>query len=76
MSDITERLRHIRRDGCLCADKPKKAALLHPICQQAADEIERLRAALREIAAMTARKQLPLTSQINEIAEAALRGQG
>lgn len=47
MTDITERLRHIRRDGCLCADKPKKAALLHPICQEAADEIERLRAALR-----------------------------
>lgn len=48
MDDLVKRLRHIRRDGCYCADAPKKPAKLHPVCTEAADAIEQLQRQLAE----------------------------
>ena len=41
---LVARLQHIRRDGCYCADKPNKASLLHPVCQEAASALLALKA--------------------------------
>ena len=45
---MAERLDHIRRDGCYCADKPKLASKLHPVCQGAAAIIRRMADELRK----------------------------
>lgn len=47
MSELVKTLREIQRDGAWMAEKPKWP---HPVCTQAADRIEKLEAALREIA--------------------------
>lgn len=44
--ELEERLRLIRRNGLLTADKPRKASSLHPVCQEAADTVQRYREAL------------------------------
>ena len=79
MSDIVEQLRLIRRDGRLDITPPKQKYLLHPVCQAAADEIERLREALGEIGNWKEGKYedrpWAQITVIKNIAKAALKGQ-
>ena len=62
MTDLVKRL----RKGVMCGDDP--------IVEEAADRIEKLEAALHNIADVTEQWEDSLVSQVNEIARKALEG--
>lgn len=83
MTDIVERLREYADDDhergcagrcydCSCGYDGKR----DPLLKEAADEIERLRAALREIAEMIPHAMPDYTHQVWKTARAALGGKG
>jgi hypothetical protein len=67
MGDITERLERFAAHA-----NPPLVADERELLREAATLITSLREALEEIAALTVRQQLPITSQVHELARTAL----